>query len=75
MREYRIRIYKPDGDLRETFLIHAPDDATAKEEAEKRYEQLARDLAAQRDPKIVDPQLGGYTLQNDAGHFIHMRPG
>lgn len=57
-----MRIYLPGEKLHETRQIFAPDDATAKAEAQRFYDELAAKMTAQTDPQIDDPGLERFSL-------------
>ena len=66
MSQYRLRIYKPGGVLWQTYPIpDAPDDASAKDKAQRLFDKLAGELASQTSPKIDDPHLERFTLHDD----------
>jgi hypothetical protein len=62
MIEYRMRVYKPGDQLWQTHPIFADDDATAKQLAHQKFDELIAELAGQKCPKVDDPTLERYGL-------------
>ncbi len=69
MTKYRMKIYRPGEVLWQTHDVCAPDDASAKDKAQKLYVDLAAELKGQDNPKIDDPRLERFTLY-DGDRFV-----
>jgi len=65
MAKYRMKIYcsgNPSPRLWMTKDIFAKNDAGAKEQAQKYYNDLVRELVRQKEPKLDDITLVNYAL-------------